>query len=169
MAWDEWEQLKAQAAERQSAHMQLNSADAGSGGTYGPFVVPSKYGDLKVKNEDLTSIGSKAHTLYNDLWDKARVSIPSSDSAASDLTSQGFALGAVLQTVSTRWEEQLKSLMDACAQISNHLHVTKKLHSDDEGYIQRQMSSIDTLDKGFDSRADGSGTTGSAAGSSAKK
>jgi hypothetical protein len=34
MVWDEWEQLKAQAAERHSAQMQLNQypADAGGGG-----------------------------------------------------------------------------------------------------------------------------------------
>lgn len=37
MAWDEWEQLKAQAAERRSAQMQLNQypADAGTGGSGG--------------------------------------------------------------------------------------------------------------------------------------
>jgi hypothetical protein len=29
MAWDEWEQLKAQAASGQSAHMQLNHVDGG--------------------------------------------------------------------------------------------------------------------------------------------
>lgn len=35
MAWDEWEQLKAEAAERRSAQMQLNQypADAGGGGS----------------------------------------------------------------------------------------------------------------------------------------
>ncbi|MGW4274161.1 hypothetical protein ACWEGQ_17775 [Streptomyces seoulensis] len=151
MAWDEWERLKAEAGERQSARMRLNHVDPG-GGTYGPYVVPSQYGDLKVKNGRLEKIGTSAHTLYNQLWDKARVAVPSSDSAATDLSKQGFALGAGLQHVSDRWEQQLKSLMDACAQIANHMHVTKKLHAGDDGYIQRQMSSIDTLDAGFDER-----------------
>lgn len=86
------------------------------------------------------------------MWDKARVAVPTTDSAATDLTKQGFALGAGLQTVSNRWEEQLKSLMDATAQISNHMHVTRKLHAGDDGYIERLMSSIDTLDAGFDER-----------------
>ncbi|MFJ6076462.1 hypothetical protein ACIQFU_37530 [Streptomyces sp. NPDC093065] len=41
MAWEEWEQLKAAAAERQSAHMQLNQLPADQSGTsasptYGP-------------------------------------------------------------------------------------------------------------------------------------
>ncbi|MGV9254248.1 hypothetical protein [Streptomyces sp. NPDC003697] len=147
MAWEEWEQLKAQAAERHSARMQLNQLDGG-GGT----ARPSQYGDLKVKNSELQKLGTSAHELYNQLWDKARVAVPSSDAAAADLSKQGFALGAGLQHVSTRWDEQLKSLMDACAQISNHMHLTKKLHADDDGYIERQMSSIDVLDAGFDER-----------------
>ncbi|WBO63478.1 hypothetical protein [Streptomyces camelliae] len=151
MAWDEWEQLKAQAAAGQSAHMQLNHVEGG-GGTYGPYVVPSKTGDLKVGHDDLVKIGSAAHHLYDQLWDKARVAIPSSDSAAGDLSKQGFAVGAGLQHVSDRWEEQLKTLMDACAQISNHMQTTKAVHANDENYIQRQMSSIDVLDAGFDER-----------------
>ncbi|WP_112469549.1 hypothetical protein [Streptomyces triticisoli] len=151
MAWDEWEQLKAQAAERRSTQMQLNQVDDG-GGTYGPYLLPSEYGALKVKNSELQKIGKSAHELYNQLWDKARVATPSSDSAATDLSKQGFTLGAGLQTVSNRWEEQLKSLMDACAHISNHMRLTKKLHAGDDGYIQRQMSSIDLLDAGFDER-----------------
>ncbi|MFH9733493.1 hypothetical protein [Streptomyces sp. NPDC017260] len=151
MAWDEWEQLKADALERQqgsSTHMQLNQMDGG-GPTSAP---PSHYGSLEVKNDALTKVGKDAHDLYNQLWDKARVHIASSDTAAGSLSKQGFALGAGLQHVSNRWEEQLKSLMDACAQISNHMQVSKKIHDGDEGYIQRQMSSIATLDSGFNER-----------------
>ncbi|MDL5204132.1 hypothetical protein [Streptomyces sp. ALI-76-A] len=151
MTWEEWEQLKAQAAERQSTHMQLNQLDGG-GGTSGSPVAPREYGVLKVGQGDLSKIGKTAHTLYNELWDKARVAVPSSDSAAGDLSKQGFALGAGLRHVSTRWEEQLKSLMDAIAHISNHMHVTKKVHGGDDDFIRRQMSSIDALDAGFDER-----------------
>ncbi|WP_216589784.1 hypothetical protein [Streptomyces brasiliscabiei] len=147
MAWDEWEQLKAEAAERQPAHMQLNQTDGG-----GSSALPEKFGVLKANQTDLRKVGKVAHTLYNDLWDKARVAVPSSESAAGDLSKQGFALGAGLQHVSTRWEVQLKSLMDAVAHISNHMHVTTKLHAGDDGFIQRQMSSIDALDAGFDER-----------------
>ncbi|MEV5429534.1 hypothetical protein [Streptomyces sp. NPDC052701] len=152
MAWDEWEQLKAEALQRQqgSTHMQLNQLDGGAG-SGGPSL-PGKYGDLKVSNDGLTKIGKAAHELYDRLWGEARVAVPSSDLAAADLSKQGFALGAGLEHVSNRWEEQLKSLMDACAHISNHMRVTKKLHVGDEGYIQRRMSSIAALDAGFDER-----------------
>ncbi|MFH8934694.1 hypothetical protein [Streptomyces griseosporeus] len=150
MAWDEWEQLKAQAAERQPTHMRLNQLDPGDGSP--SSARPSTYGDLKVPNASLTKISASAHDLYNQLWDKARIATAPSDKAASNLSQQGFALGGGLQTIATRWEEQLKSLMDACAQISNHLQVSKKIHAGDDHYIERQMSSIDVLDMYFDER-----------------
>lgn len=150
MAWDEWEQLKAAAAERQSTRMRLNQLEPGGGS---PGRGPSAYGDLKVPNASLTKISKSAHDLYNGLWDKARVATAPSDSAASSLSKQGFALGGGLHYISTRWDEQLRSLMDACAQISNHLQVTKQRHGSDDGYIARQMSSIDVLDMYFDERS----------------
>ncbi|GGS78903.1 hypothetical protein [Streptomyces cinerochromogenes] len=147
MAWDEWEQLKTGAKERGSTRMQLNHLadpiDTGS----------STYGDLKVSNSDLVAIGKEAHSLYDQLWNKARVAQSTSESAAGDLAKQGFTLGKGLKHVAQRWDDQLRSLLDACAQISNHMHVTKKIHSGDDGYIGRQMSSIDALDAGFDDRA----------------
>ncbi|MFK0169148.1 hypothetical protein ACIQU5_10115 [Streptomyces sp. NPDC090306] len=153
MAWDEWEQLKtqaqAQAGTGTPAGTQIDqlAPDPGGGAP-----LPSSTGDLKVSQHDLTEIGSRAHTLYDHLWDRARLDNTSIDSAANDLTAQGFALGAGLTHVSVRWDQQLKSLLDACAQISNHMQVTKKIHAGDEAYIQREMSSIATLDDGFDER-----------------
>ncbi|PKW10438.1 hypothetical protein SAMN05428944_2374 [Streptomyces sp. 1222.5] len=157
MAWDEWEQLKSDALTRQqggTTHMRLNQLPSDPGGS---AAAPSQTGDLKVTQHDLTKIGGQAHTLYNHLWDKARLSNTSVDSAAGDLTKQGFALGAGLSHVSIKWDSQLNSLLDACAQISNHMQVTKKIHAGDDAYIQRQMSSIDTLDDGFDERVGGPG------------
>ncbi|MGZ0202925.1 hypothetical protein ACNFR7_22395 [Streptomyces sp. RM1] len=146
MAWDEWERLKTDAAQRSagSPRMQLNHVAPMEGST--------TYGDLKVTNADLAAIGKDARDLYDQLWKRARVAQATSESAAGDLTEQGFALGAGLKHVHQRWEDQLKSLLDACAQIANHMHVTQKIHSGDDGYIARSMSSIDTLDAGFDDR-----------------
>ncbi|QNP72273.1 hypothetical protein IAG44_24550 [Streptomyces roseirectus] len=171
MAWDEWEQLKAGALERQqgSSGMQLNSVDLGTDSNGRQATMPSAYGVLKVSQKDLAAIGKSAHTLFNDLYDKARVAGPSSDSAAKDLTGQGFALGAALQHVSTRWTAQLKSLLDACAHISNHMHVTKRLHAGDDDYIARVVSSIAVLDDGFDERVGKPGTPNSVYGEPKKK
>ncbi|MFF3688779.1 hypothetical protein [Streptomyces sp. NPDC002187] len=150
MPWDEWEQLKVSAAERRSTQMQLNQLDPRDGGR--PAPAPGQYGDLTASETELAKIGERAFTLYNRLWKEARVAVPSSDSAARDLSTQGFQLGKGLGHVSTRWDEQLGSLIDACAHISNHMAVTKKLHKDDEHYIRRQLSSIELLDSGFDER-----------------
>ncbi|MEW1869451.1 MULTISPECIES: hypothetical protein [Streptomyces] len=154
MAWDEWDQLKAEALERRqgdATRMQLNQypGDSGPGSTP---TTPDKTGDLNVHQQDLSKIGSHAHELYDRLWDQARLDNTSVDKAASDLTSQGFALGSGLQHVSNRWSTQLNSVLDACAHIANHMQVTKKIHDGDEAYILRQMSSIATLDAGFDER-----------------
>ncbi|MFJ9110208.1 hypothetical protein [Streptomyces sp. NPDC102283] len=159
MAWDEWDQLKTEALERQQAgatHMQLNQYAGDSGPGPAP-TTPGSTGDLNVNQQGLSKIGSHAHTLYDQLWDQARLDSTSVDKAASDLASQGFALGSGLQHVSNRWSTQLNSVLDACAHISNHMQVTKKIHAGDEAYILRQVSSIDTLDAGFDERA---GTAG---------
>lgn len=113
MAWDEWEQLKAEAATG-SPHMQLNQLDPGSGPVR-PAPDPRQYGELKASQTDLAKIGSHAFDLYNHLWNKGRRAVPTSESAAGKLTAAGFALGSALQHVALRWDEQLGSLRDACA------------------------------------------------------
>ncbi|MEV4332533.1 hypothetical protein AB0K02_18670 [Streptomyces sp. NPDC049597] len=143
MAWDEWEQLKASAAANGSAQMQLNGLPPEDRPNAG-----NPQGDLEVHQQDLAKIGDHAFKLYNRLWKEARVT--STDSAGTDLDSQGFALGKALQHVSTRWDKQLGSVMDACALISNHMDFTKNAHAGDEIFIERHVSSIQTLDAGFD-------------------
>ncbi|GHH76469.1 hypothetical protein GCM10018793_22220 [Streptomyces sulfonofaciens] len=149
MAWEEWEQLRSQAAERRSTHTQLDHVDTGGGHSAGP----GRYGDLKVGQDDLAKIGEHAFTLYDDLWKKGRTAVPSSEKAAGNLAGEGFALGSGLKHVATRWDEQLGSLRDACGHISQHMTVTKKIHATDDHLVGRRMSSIDALDAGFDERA----------------
>ncbi|MGA5041474.1 hypothetical protein ACPCA8_31110 [Streptomyces capoamus] len=146
MAWDEWEHLKAKAAQDRSAHMRLNHVppDDGRG--------ESTRGDLTVHHEDLAAIGSAAHELFQDFGrfsDHARMS---SLKAAGGLKSEGFAIGAALDHVAERWVDQVQSLLDACAHISNHLRYTKNQHASDESYIAGTLSSISQLDHGFDER-----------------
>ncbi|MEU8544594.1 hypothetical protein AB0C52_32135 [Streptomyces sp. NPDC048717] len=144
MAWDEWEQLKNSAAEKESARMQLNGLPPEDR----PNAGSASGGFLKVTQQDLAAIGDEAFKLYNRLWTEARVT--STDSAGSSLTGQGFDLGSALSHVSTRWDKQLGSLMDACALISNHMDFTEKAHQGDEIFIERHVSSIQALDAGFD-------------------
>ncbi|MFE9651211.1 hypothetical protein ACFYO0_45480 [Streptomyces sp. NPDC006365] len=143
MAWDEWEQLKAQAAERQSTGMQLNQYPADQGSTQG---------DLVAGQQDLAAVGKAAHDLFQDFTAYSGHARVASEAAAGGLKGEGFALGAALEHVTERWSQQTKTLLDACAHISNHLRFTKNQHAADESYIAGAVSSIATLDEGFDDR-----------------
>ncbi|WP_328768271.1 hypothetical protein [Streptomyces sp. NBC_00286] len=145
MAWDEWEQLKSQAAERQSTQMQLNQypADQGGDGTQG---------DLVAGQQDLEAVGRAAHDLFVDFTNYSGHARVASEAAAGGLKGEGFALGGALEHVTERWSQQTKTLLDACAHISNHLRFTKNQHAADESYIAGAVSSIALLDEGFDDR-----------------
>ncbi|MFI2779101.1 hypothetical protein [Streptomyces sp. ALB3] len=141
MAWAEWEQLKADASTRSGAQMQLNEAGPGGSG---------KKGDLAVNDTDLSGVRDEASKLNNRLWKEARVAVPTSETAAGDLTTQGFELGGALQHVAGRWDTQLKSLLDACGHIANHMDFTKYVHQGDDQYVRSRVSSIAALDQAFD-------------------
>lgn len=142
MAWAEWEQLKADAADRGGAQMQLN--EAGSGGSGG------KKGDLAVNQTDLSDVRDEASKLNTRLWKEARVAVPTSETAAGNLTTQGFELGSALRHVASKWDIQLKSLLDACGHIANHMDFTKYVHDGDDQYVRSRVSSITLLGQAFD-------------------
>jgi hypothetical protein len=138
MAWDEWEQLKTDAAQRSSTHMQLNQlpADGGSGGG-------GTAGDLVVNQDDLGAVGHEAHTLYEDLRTGADIAGANPDKggagstmqAATSLKSHGFEMGNALELTVEVWTSQAKTVLQACAHISNHLDYSKKQHAKDDDEI----------------------------------
>ena len=70
-------------------------------------------------------------------------------------TAELGARGETLEQASEeyeRWSEQTRTLLDACAHISNHLRYTKNQHDADDTHIAGAVSSIATLDEGFDDR-----------------
>ncbi|WP_328721431.1 hypothetical protein OHT52_19260 [Streptomyces sp. NBC_00247] len=144
MAWDEWEQLKAQAAEQHTARMQLNHIP--------PEPSANTQGDLKVNQQDLAAVGDAAFQLHQDFSRFSDHARAASQKAAAGLKSEGYALGGALDHVASRWVDQVQSLLDATAHISNHLDYTKGAHAGDEVYIAGTLSSISTLDDGFDER-----------------
>ncbi|WP_255955541.1 hypothetical protein [Streptomyces odontomachi] len=146
MAWDEWEQLKADAAGKQSAHMELNQlpSEPGAG--------PPPQGDLEVSQKDLAAVGDAAYRLYNDFHKYSDHARGASQAAAGGLQQEGFAIGGALDHVASHWIDQCQTLLDACAHISNHLDYTKNAHAGDEIYIAGTISSISQLDHGFDER-----------------
>ena len=155
MAWDEWEQLKNDAAQRGSAHTRLNQlpVDGGAGG-----------GDLVVHQDDLGAVGHEAFTLHDDLRRAADVDGMGADRqgdgsttrAAAELKAQSFAMGPALSQTVTTWTSQVQSLLQACAHISNHLDYTRKTHRHDDALIAASVRdaggsalSVSQLDKYF--------------------
>jgi hypothetical protein len=138
---EEWAQLKADGTARHSVHMRLNQHPGTSGGS-------DPQGDLRVDQNDLAAIGDAAYRLHQDLGRDGGHARATGYKAASGLK-QDFAIGSALDHVTTRWSDQLRSLQDACAHVSNHLDYTQDAHQGDETYLATTFSKISTLDQGF--------------------
>ncbi|MFJ6699330.1 hypothetical protein ACIQM4_25055 [Streptomyces sp. NPDC091272] len=161
--WDEWDRLKEEVAERRSAQgaagagteMRLNSLPGKPPGG-GPGGGPGGrgQGDLKVTQQDLAHIGDFAFKLFQRLAKEGRGPVAGTATAAGDLSGQGFALGGALHQVQERWGQQVRSLVDACAHISNHLDFTQKAHRGDEHFVSRTVSGIKELSAAFDEESE---------------
>ncbi|MEU3920000.1 hypothetical protein [Streptomyces sp. NPDC029004] len=135
MAWDEWEQLKTQAAEKHSTGMRLNQLPADPGG--------SGSGVLVASQDDLGAVGHEAFILHGHLSKDADIAGAGMDKhgagstmqAAGNLKMHNFTFGSALETTVTVWDTQVKTLLQACAHISNHLNYSKKLHANDDAQV----------------------------------
>jgi hypothetical protein len=140
MTWHEWEQLKKTAAER----IQLDSASSGGG-------VPED--GIMVYQDDLGAVGSEAFRLHTELKAKADLAGMGTDKhgdsstaqAAAALKKQGFAMAAALDKTLKTWSVQVKTVLQACANISNHLDYTKKLHAHEDMKIAADLRGADGL------------------------
>ena len=136
MAWDEWEQLKSQAAAKQPTGMRLNQLPAEPGGS-------GDQSGLRVNQDDLGAVGHEAYILHDHLRKQADIAGMGMDKdgsgstmqAGAALKSHNFALGGELMTTVSMWDSQLKHLLQACAHISNHLNYSKALHANDDAEI----------------------------------
>ncbi|MFD7232181.1 hypothetical protein [Streptomyces sp. NPDC059881] len=138
---EEWERAKAESTRQ--ASMRLNRAELGEGGTGGGS------GDLRVARDDLGAIGNAAYEVRTKLSRDGDHARPSTFSAAIALTNGNFASGAQLLKVHDRWNLQLRTLLDACARISNHLDYSKALHAKDEAKIAGQLMSVSKISEYF--------------------
>ncbi|MGY1454732.1 hypothetical protein [Streptomyces sp. SS8] len=143
---EEWNRLVQAAAERKAAQTRLNQLDGGGGGG-----VSTSSGELKVSQKDLAAVGDAAFELHGRLLKDGDLARESSTSAAAGLKGD-FEIGGALDHVVTRWQEQLRTLTDACAHISNHMEYSDKAHANDEQYIGSLFNSVSALDEGFDER-----------------
>ncbi|MEU9792672.1 hypothetical protein AB0E27_18940 [Streptomyces sparsogenes] len=149
MSFDsEWSQLKADAAERQSTHTRLNQTVAdGGGGTGAGATGEGGSTDLVVHQDDLGAVGHEAFVLHGRLQKAADIAgagankdgVGSSMQAAKALSDHNFAMGAELSTTVSVWSSQVKTVLQMCAHISNHLDYSKKRHAEDDEVIAASL------------------------------
>lgn len=119
MAWEEWEQLKAQVAERHTTQMQLNQmpADLGSGGSSGGGVT----GKLRSDRSAWSKAGGDVSDLRANLG-KARTKLQDGQTGlGKDL---GCLTAAAQRDVYSSWERRLKDISELCDGLAGVLEKT---------------------------------------------
>ncbi|MGW2040420.1 hypothetical protein [Streptomyces virginiae] len=139
MSFDE-EWSAARAAAGSNAAMRLNQA---------PAPAPTPGGgapDLALHQDQIGAIGSEAYKLHTRLQTDGKHAATASGEAAAALTREGFASGAALAKANILWEGQVKTLVAACATISNGLNYSLSSHAKDEQQLHADLtaSAIDT-------------------------
>ncbi|MFE9539321.1 hypothetical protein [Streptomyces sp. NPDC006691] len=133
MSFDqEWSGLKAEAL------MRLDSVPMDPGGT------ASGGADLILRYDDMGKIGHAAFLLHQHVLSAAKHAQSQTEAAAKSLGNDGFSIGAALAKAEEGWRGQVQVLVDACAQISNHLDYSVTSSQQDDRFIaaQTQVSKI---------------------------
>ncbi|MEV0281541.1 hypothetical protein AB0I22_34865 [Streptomyces sp. NPDC050610] len=132
----EWDRLRAESTRQQETHTRINSTDGG-----GPSSATTA--DLHVNSDELGPIGHDAYGLYNQLRTDGRHAHDNSKAAAAHLTDGGLGTGSALDHVVHTWENQVNTLLQACALISDHLDYSIAAHANDEKKIASSMPKVE--------------------------
>ncbi|MEU3408736.1 hypothetical protein ABZ766_32975 [Streptomyces sp. NPDC006670] len=124
---EEWSAARATAAA--NIAMRLNQAPAASGA------------DLALNQDHIGAVGSEAYKLHSRLQTDGKHAATASAEAAGALSREGFASGAALAKANSRWESQVKTLVAACAQISNGLNYSLSSHAKEEQQLYAEFTS----------------------------
>ncbi|MCC3771073.1 hypothetical protein [Streptomyces sp. UNOC14_S4] len=123
---DEWAQSKAEAARDSSVHTRLNMLPSPPGG-YDP--------DLEASQFDLAKVAHAAYQLHGGLQAAGGHADKSSKSAGSELSGSHLTSGPALTKLAETWETQVKTLLEACAHISNHLALSAEMATEHDEKI----------------------------------
>ncbi|MEV0414860.1 hypothetical protein AB0I68_29605 [Streptomyces sp. NPDC050448] len=129
---EEWSAARATAATNVS--MRLNHVPVEPGGGGGGD------GDLELNQDHIGAIGTEAYKLHSRLQTDGKHAATATGEAAGALTKESFASGAALLKVNTMWESQVKTLVAACANISNGLNYSLKSHAMDEEQLHADFT-----------------------------
>ncbi|MGW3210397.1 hypothetical protein [Streptomyces sp. NPDC001135] len=127
MAWDEWEQLKAEAAQRRQSgdgaagtHMRLNHVpDAGAGGGRP---------DIDIKTQGVHGAADDTETLSRQAMRRLSHSLDTSDEVYGAHYGNGWLSPVQLKVCALNWEEHMVSLAKQLGDLS------AKLRDSAQGY-----------------------------------
>ncbi|MFF6777842.1 hypothetical protein ACFY8W_30425 [Streptomyces sp. NPDC012637] len=131
---DEWAAARAAAADR--AGIRLNRVPSQNGGGGGGGGGGTGGAGLAVKQDHLGAIGHAAYELNGRLAKDGNHARTDTTDAATCLSRNGFRTGSAMATVQETWASQLRTLLDACAHISNHLDYSAAAHAKDDEDIR---------------------------------
>ncbi|MDJ0382323.1 hypothetical protein [Streptomyces sp. G-G2] len=103
-----------------------------------------------VVDDELGDIGHAAFGLFNGLASGGKHANAASESAGATLKGDGFGTGDALTEVNRTWETQVKTLLQACAHISNHLDYTKASTKAEDERIMAQLRIVGPVVPGSD-------------------
>ncbi|MER6447464.1 hypothetical protein DEJ51_12280 [Streptomyces venezuelae] len=129
---EEWSAARATAAAGGTMRLNQVPIDPGGGGSGG--------GDLELNQDQIGAIGSEAYKLHTCLQTDGKHAATATAEAAGALTKEGFASGAALLKANSAWESQVKTLVAACANISNGLNYSLASHAKDEQQLHADFT-----------------------------
>ncbi|UQI48889.1 hypothetical protein M1P56_33540 [Streptomyces sp. HU2014] len=139
MAFDqEWAELKSAAKDPGAPGMRLDHVGTGQ---------PGPDPALVVHQDDLGAVGHEAFRLHGLLSKKAdiagagsgRSDSGSTARAARELSAHHLTMGDELYTTLSVWDSQVRTVLQMCAHISNHLDYSKKAHAQDDRTLAASM------------------------------
>ncbi|MCY0944603.1 hypothetical protein [Streptomyces antarcticus] len=128
---EEWSAARATATAQVAMRLNQVAPEPGGGGGGG---------DLELNQDHIGAIGSEAYKLHARLQTDGKHAATATTEAAGALTKENFASGAALSTAQTTWESQVKTLVAACANISNGLNYSLSSHAKDEQQLRADFT-----------------------------
>ncbi|MFE9488439.1 MULTISPECIES: amino acid ABC transporter permease [unclassified Streptomyces] len=139
MAWDEWEQLKAGAAERGGAtHMQINSTSVDGG--YAQPTTGSGGPDLLITDGPWTAAAGVAQELRTSTHNGLTELKKSDDGMGGG--AKGFDCAAALTEIQPTWEARLEAVRDECDQLHGTLGKTGKQFGEIDHDVRSEVGSV---------------------------
>jgi hypothetical protein len=140
MAWDEWEQLKAEVAQRHSMRMELN--DAAPGRSAGAANAPDSGGSGTLQHTDQP--WNHAAAVAGDLdtgMGNAKRDLDTAVTAASSGL-QGLSSVDALRTIHRSWDDRLSAIQRECQALQPALSNVSRTLGETDGAVGSRVSSV---------------------------